>query len=123
MPTMKMPNTPRRRFVLGLLVALMVMPVWAEPDDRHWDVDDKHDHERARHALRRGEVRPIAEILASVATQVPGDVVEVEFERKRKRGHGPPRWLYELKIIATDGRLLEVEVDAASGRILKVEED
>ncbi|MFD2111570.1 PepSY domain-containing protein [Thiorhodococcus fuscus] len=117
---MKTPNTFRRRFVLGLLVVLTVMPVQA---DRHWDEDEKHDHERARHALRRGEVRPIAEILASVATQVPGEVVEVEFEHERKRDHGPQRWRYELKIIATDGRLLEVEVDAATGRILKVEED
>jgi uncharacterized membrane protein YkoI len=76
-----------------------------------------HDHDRARAALERGEVRPIAEVLAAVADQVPGDVVEVELERE----HG--RWAYELKLIAPDGRILEVLVDAASATIIKTEQD
>ncbi|NKN34596.1 PepSY domain-containing protein [Marichromatium bheemlicum] len=75
------------------------------------------DHDRARHALERGEVRPIGEILRVVSARVPGEVVGVEFERE----HGG--WRYELKLIAPDGRVLEVEVDAATGRILEVEED
>lgn len=62
-------------------------------------------------------MRPIAEILAGVA----GEVVGVAFERSRR--HGAEAWVYELKIIAKDGRLLEVEVDAATGRILVAQED
>ncbi len=76
-----------------------------------------HDHDRARAALERGEVRPVAEVLAAVAAQVPGDVVEVELERE----HG--RWAYELKIIAPDGRILEVLVDAATATVIKTEQD
>jgi uncharacterized membrane protein YkoI len=76
-----------------------------------------HDHDRARAALERGEVLPLAEILASVTAQVPGDVVEVELERE----HGA--WVYELKVIAPNGRVLEVLVDAAAGRLLAHEED
>ncbi len=83
--------------------------------------DGDRDHDHARHALERGEVRPIAEILARVATEVPGEVVEVEFEREHR--HGEPCWIYELKILAGDGRLLEIQVDAATGRILEREED
>ncbi len=83
--------------------------------------DARHDHDHARQALSRGEVRPIAEILARVANAVPGEVVEVEFERLRR--HGAEAWVYELKIIAEDGRLLEVQVDAATGRLLVAEED
>ncbi|MGD2021176.1 MAG: PepSY domain-containing protein, partial [Thiohalocapsa sp.] len=75
------------------------------------------DHDRARAALERGEVLPLAEILASVTAQVPGDVVEVELERE----HGA--WVYELKVIAPNGRVLEVLVDAAAGRLLAHEED
>lgn len=78
---------------------------------------DPHDHDRARAALERGEVLPLAEILATVAAQVPGEVVEVELERE----HGD--WVYELKVIAPDGRVLEVLVDAAAGRLLEQEED
>ncbi|MBK1717046.1 PepSY domain-containing protein [Thiocystis violacea] len=82
--------------------------------------DAEHDHDRARQALSRGEVRPITEILTQVATEVPGEVVEVEFERSRR--HGAEAWIYELKIMAEDGRLLEVQVDAATSRVLVAEE-
>lgn len=85
--------------------------------------ESRHDHERARHALARGEARPIAEILHAVASEIPGEVIEVEFERKRLGHEGAKIWIYELKIIASDGRLLEVLVDAATARILEVEED
>ncbi|MGD8207036.1 MAG: PepSY domain-containing protein [Thiohalocapsa sp.] len=73
------------------------------------------DHDRARRALERGEVRPIAEILASAAAEVPGDVIEVELERE----HG--RWVYELKVITLSGRLREILVDAATATIIEVE--
>lgn len=85
-------------------------------DDAH-----PHDHDRARQALRRGEVRPIAEILARVARQVPGEVLEVEFERRGH--HGTEGWIYEIKVLADDGRVQEVKVDAASGAILEMEDD
>ncbi|MBK1641471.1 hypothetical protein CKO12_06195 [Chromatium okenii] len=78
-------------------------------------------HDHARQALERGEVRPLAEILARVADAVPGEVIHVEFERQHQRDH--PVWMYEIKVLAADGRLREVEVDAATGRILSVEDD
>jgi uncharacterized membrane protein YkoI len=74
---------------------------------------DPPDHDRARAALVRGEVRPMSEILAAVAVAVPGDVIEVELERER--GH----WIYELKVITTDGRVLEVLVDAQTSRLIE----
>lgn len=76
-----------------------------------------HDHDRARAALERGEVRPVADVLAALEAQVRGDVVEVELERE----HG--RWAYEFKIIAPDGRILEVLVDAATATVIKTEHD
>ncbi|MBK1717251.1 PepSY domain-containing protein [Thiocystis violacea] len=83
--------------------------------------DVEPDHERARQALNRGEVQPIADILASVAHAIPGEVIEVEFDDAEDLGD--VSWRYELKILADDGRLREVQVDAATGRILSVEED
>jgi uncharacterized membrane protein YkoI len=74
------------------------------------------DHDRARAALERGEVRPIGEILASAAAKVPGEVVEVELEREH--GH----WVYELKIIGPDGRMLEVLMDAATATVIQIED-
>ena len=92
-----------------LLVLLPAAGAVASPHD--------HDHDRARAALGRGEVRPLAEILETVTTAVPGDIVEVELERERGT------WVYELKVIAPDGRRLEVMVDAATGALLQHEED
>jgi uncharacterized membrane protein YkoI len=74
---------------------------------------DRHDHDAARHALERGEVKPLAEILPRVAPSLGGDVVGVEFERD------DGRWVYELRVLTPNGRRREVYVDARDGRILK----
>jgi len=81
------------------------------------DSDDERDHEKARGAYERGEVRSLSEIIDRVSSQVDGEIVEAEFERE----HG--RWIYELKIIERSGRLLELYVDAETAEIIKVEED
>ncbi|MBB1126150.1 PepSY domain-containing protein [Thiospirillum jenense] len=91
--------------------------------DPSWQGVKHHprDHDHARFALERGEVRPLADILAQVTAAVPGEVVSVEFERQHHHGRG--NWQYEIKVLAPNGRLREVCVDAASGRILTIEND
>ncbi|NEV62087.1 peptidase M4 [Thiorhodococcus minor] len=76
-----------------------------------------HDHDRARHALERGEVRPVEEILAAARDAVPGEVVGLELE------HEDGHWVYEVKVIAEDGRLMEVLVNGADARVLEWEAD
>lgn len=110
----------RRHLALILGGCLASAPALAQHGGAHVGMRPEHDHERARHALDRGEVLPIAEILQRTADRVPGEVVEVEFERDDHRGG---HWIYELKILAEDGRVLEVQVDAASGEILDMEDD
>lgn len=87
----------------------------------HREEDEEHDHDRARQALMRGEVRPLAEVLRQVSARVPGEVIAVEFERERRGAAS--RWVYEVKLIRPNGRLIEVYVDAASGEILKSEDE
>jgi uncharacterized membrane protein YkoI len=113
----------RRQLALFLLGLLTCWSTMADRNGHGGEGHGRHDHERAREALDRGEVRPIAEILAVVAREVPGEVVDVEFERGSRAGDGADSWIYELKILTEDGRVLEVLVDAATGRLLKVEED
>ena len=84
--------------------------------------DDDHDvnfedHDRAFRALREGEARPLADILEKVEEQLGGDIVGIEFERENGR------YVYELKIVAPDGRLREVNVDAMTAEILSGERD
>ncbi|WP_373510155.1 PepSY domain-containing protein [Thiocapsa sp.] len=112
-----------RRRLLAALVASALAPAMSFADFPGHETNGaaRHDHDRARHALQQGEVRPIAEILQRVADEVPGEVIEVELERKKWLGTG--RWVYEIKLIAPDGRLVEVLVDASTAEMLAVEED
>jgi uncharacterized membrane protein YkoI len=80
-------------------------------------VQAKDDQEQARQAVERGEIRPLDEILAAARKAAPGDVVALELKRK----HGA--WLYEIKILAAEGKRREVKVDAKSLAILGQEDD
>jgi uncharacterized membrane protein YkoI len=75
-----------------------------------------HDHDAVRRAVEHGEIRPLAEILAEVRSQLPGDVVGVGVEQKNGR------WLYEFRVVDRRGRLFEVHVDARTARIEQIKE-
>ncbi|WPL17532.1 Peptidase propeptide and YPEB domain protein [Thiorhodovibrio winogradskyi] len=83
--------------------------------------DTQADHQRARAARLRGEIRPIAEILHQIGAQVPGEVIGIELERDKHAGQRV--WIYEFKILTPDGRRLEVEIDAREGEILELEDE
>jgi uncharacterized membrane protein YkoI len=75
------------------------------------------DYQRAREALERGEVMPLAEILALVQGELDARVIEVEFEEEAGE------YVYEFELITPDGRLLEATADAVTGRILTMGPD
>jgi len=107
-----MSSTLPRRAVIGLLsaaIAVAAMPAAVLAKDSEKD----EDHDRARHALERGEILSLDKVMAVVRDRVGGDVVGVELERDDER------WIYEFKVLRPDGRVVEVTVDAASARILK----
>lgn len=93
-----------------LLLALAVFAAEARADDHH------RDHEMARQAVERGEIKPLAEILLTVRDKFPGEVTSVKIEREGKR------LIYELRIVGTQGRLLKLHVDAATGAIDRARE-
>lgn len=75
---------------------------------------DDDDHERAREAMRRGELLALDDILAMHMR--PGDrLLEVDLDRKGRR------WEYEIELLGSDGRVRELEVDGASGRLLDID--
>ena len=75
------------------------------------------DHEIARKLLAEGRILPITELFKTVNIEVPGEVLEVEFEIEGKS------YVYEFKVLKPDGKVVEVELDATSGKLLKVEDD
>lgn len=109
-------NRLLRLLLVALLLGALPLPA-DEQEDEDWGDDPRKDHDRARRALREADLRPLAEILASVEESGRARVIEVELERERGR------FLYELKVLTRNGRLLELAIDAASGALLELEEE
>ena len=91
----------RRLGLLALLVLLQSPYALADSD-----------HERSRAALLAGEVQPLRLILEKIESSYPGRVLEVELER------ASGKWIYEIKILREDGRLLKLIIDAKTGGVL-----
>jgi len=75
--------------------------------------DDEKDHERVRAAVRAGQVKPFEVLRERLAKSHPGELLDLELEREH--GH----WIYEVKLLQPDGRIVKLEVDARSGEVLK----
>jgi len=99
-----MPTITARFAALALPLALWAAaPAWAR---------DGHDHDLARQAVQSGEILPLKAILERVERSNPGQVMEVEIERKNGR------WIYELKILRAGGTLSKLKVDARDGSLI-----
>lgn len=76
--------------------------------------DPKISQDEILAAVRRGEMRPLAEIEDAVRGKLPGEVLKVEVERE------DGEWIYEFKTIDPRGRRSDVYVDAKTGKILEI---
>lgn len=94
-----------------LLAGVLLAPVPAAAGDH-----DKVAPEAVRRAVEAGEIKSLADILASIRGKLPGEVAGVEIERERGR------WVYEFRVVDDKGRLYEVHVDARSGEIERIRE-
>ncbi len=79
--------------------------------------DRDHDQEQARRALEAGEILPLDAILEEVHQRYPGTVVELELTPENGR------WVYEVELLAADGRLLKLRIDAKSKQLLQGDDD
>lgn len=100
------PNTPSMlcRGIRRLLTVLVLYLITALPAGAQ-------DQDRARDAVRDGQVRPLATILPQVRDRFPGRMLDA---RLVQRGGGS---FYVLKILGANGQVSEVTVDAASGAV------
>ena len=94
--------------LVPLAFALAAAPALATAEPR--------DHDRVREAVTRGEVRPLADILAAVRGKLPGEIAGVEIERENGR------CMYEFRVFDKGGRLFEVHVDGQTAEIARVKE-
>jgi uncharacterized membrane protein YkoI len=98
------------------IVALLAAVLVPAPDQAVARDRDPTRLDQVRRAVESGEIRPLGDILKAVRAKLPGEVAGVEVEKKEGR------WLYEFRVVDTQGRLFEVHVDARSGEIERIKE-
>lgn len=106
------PLKPLVAVLLCLAVVLGTTSSFAD-DDR----EKQREQDAIREALQRGETLALVRILGIAQQAVPGDVIEVELERKRDA------LVYEIKVLTPSGRVREIKVDARTGTVLEIEDD
>ena len=77
---------------------------------------DSRDHELARQAVQQGKVLPLRTVIDQMEREFQGQVVKVEFE------HDDGAFIYELRLLQTNGQALKIELDAVNGKVLKVKQ-
>ncbi len=96
-----------RIVILAALLSVGLLPVappaWADSDQN-----------RAREAVKSGKVKPLKAILKAVRRQVEGQVLDAELLE-----FGGV-WLYRIRVLTSDGRVLDLGVDGQSGQIIDV---
>lgn len=110
-------HPPLRRLAPLALLPLAAAATLALASPAFANQSEDDDHVAAREALRRGEILPLSRILAITARHVPGDVIDVELERKNGV------WRYEVKVLTSTGRVREVKLNARDGAVLEIEDD
>jgi len=93
-------------------VALLALLLCARMSGAAW-ADGRDDHERARAAVQAGEVMSLTALLERLQRTHPGQVLELELDRQ------DGRWIYEVKLLQPDGRLLKLELDARTAQVLE----
>jgi uncharacterized membrane protein YkoI len=77
---------------------------------------DSLSSERVRALVKAGEILPLEEILTRNQTNTQGRIVEIELERKRGV------YVYEIKVLRSDGRYAKLKIDARSGSPIRGDE-
>ena len=92
------------------LTCLALLVLGASPVLR---ADDHESHELARQALEQGRVLPLRTVLEKIERDYQGQALKVEFEQD------DGRFLYKIRLLQSDGRMVKLKVDAVDGRVLE----
>ncbi len=96
---------PLHHIALTSLLAAALLTVPAIASDK--------DHDRAREAVKDGQVMPLRAVLERLEREHPGQVLDVELEDE------DGQLVYEVKLLQNDGRLVKLELDARTATVLR----
>jgi uncharacterized membrane protein YkoI len=72
---------------------------------------------KIRKLVESGEILPLENIIASAKTIKPGQILEIELERKKGF------YVYEVDILDHRDQVWELKFNAATGKLIKLERD
>lgn len=75
-------------------------------------------HDRARSAVRQGEIMPLSDIRQRVREQFQGRIVGIDLQEGSAAG--PQPWVYDLRVLTPEGHVLSVQMDAQDGEVIGV---
>jgi hypothetical protein len=73
------------------------------------------DQDRARDAVKKGQIVPLSSILKTVQKSVPGDVLKVALNKDVEGS-----WNYSITVLTPQGFYRDVDVDAGSNQITQI---
>ncbi|MDR4462970.1 MAG: PepSY domain-containing protein [Nitrospira sp.] len=94
------------------VTALLVGPVWSDDKGK-----SKMDEVKEAVEMAAAAKVTIDQAIKTASGKVSGKVVEAELEKK----HNTLIW--EVEIVTSDKKLMEVHIDAATGAVIDVEEE
>lgn len=99
---------------LAFTIASVAIPWDGLPSNAAWAGSlDEVDHERARRAVEAKQILPLTDILRAAQTTPPHQLLEAELEVD------DGVWIYELKFLTSDGRVLKQYYNASTGALLR----
>jgi uncharacterized membrane protein YkoI len=108
-----------KKYWISAAIALVIAAVAAGAyflGAHHPDHHKKHDRPEVID-VQGNSVIDLATAIELTLQKVQGDVLKVELENE------DGRYVYEVKILATNGRVREVKLDARDGSLIEIEDD
>ncbi|MCH9765760.1 MAG: hypothetical protein K0U34_07195 [Alphaproteobacteria bacterium] len=68
--------------------------------------------DRARGAIRRGEIRPLRDVVARIRQRTGAEILDVDLHQR------PQGWVYAVRVLTPNGRVRDVFVDGRSLDVL-----
>ena len=100
----------RRRVACLLGIALVLTPGALRADEK--------DHRREiRKAVEAGEVVPLRDLLERIREEFQGRVIKAELERESRGGR--KHWVYEIRVLTSEGNVLKLEYDAETMELIR----
>ncbi|WP_447970591.1 PepSY domain-containing protein [Nitrospira sp. M1] len=99
----------QRRFGLSLLVGLGIIILTSGT------APAAQSHEQVKTNMAQSARITIDQAIQTATQEVPGTVIKAELEQE----HGPLMW--EIEVVASDGKIHEVHIDGTSGKRLALD--